>query len=138
VRAVLTLFLVFGALIVTYAVHWARRASVATADASAIFKETGSITATAKRLYAEQSLPDNVRLSHKQREYVDANNGEFQRIYGPAVDDQVARGWQSYLTNRGARSPAPTEAETAQAMEAIISVTVLRHAKMFCESRGIA
>lgn len=137
-RAVLTLFLVFGALIVTYAIHWARRASVAAADASVIFKETGSIAATAKRLYAEQSLPDKVRLSHKQRGYTESNHDEFMRLYGAAVDDQVARGWQSYLAHRGTRNPAPTETEMTQAMETIISVTVLQHAKIFCESRGIA
>lgn len=134
-RAVLTLFLVFGALIVTYAVHWARRASVATADASAIFKETGSIAATAKRLYAEQSLPDKVRLSHKQREFVDANHDEFLRIYDAAIEDEVARGWQSYVASRDSE---PTVSQIEEAQATIISVCILKYGKIFCESRGIA
>lgn len=134
-RALLTLFLVFGAIIVTYVIHWARRASVATADASSIFKETGSITATAKRLYAEQSLPDKVRLSHRQRQFVDANNDEFLRIYDAAIEDEVARGWASYVGSRGAQKP--TEAQIVEAQEIIISVCVLKYGKIFCESRGI-
>lgn len=135
-RALLTLFLVLGAVTVTYVIHWARRASVAAADASAIFKETGSIGATAKRLYAEQSLPDKVRLSHRQRAFVDANNDEFLRIYHSAIEDEVARGWVSYVASRGAQSP--TEAQISEAQATIISVCVLKYGKIFCESRGIA
>lgn len=137
-RAIATLVIVFGAIAVTYLIHWARRASVATSDASAIFKETGSIAATARRLYAEQSLPDKIRLSHRQRAYLDTNHDEFMGLYGAAIDDEAVRGWQSYLAHHRAKSSSPTEAQGNEAMEAIISVSVLKYGKIFCESRDIA
>lgn len=133
-RGVLTLLVVFGAVAVVYALHWARRASSAAADASRIFQETGSITATAKQLYREQALPDQVRLSRRQQEFVALNFAEFQRLYATAIDETAAMQLRKWGADLGRR---PSQEEASQVGQEFFALSSLLHAKIYCTSKGI-
>jgi hypothetical protein len=80
-RALFTLAFIFGAVAVVYTMHWARRASSAVSDASSIFQQTGSVAETARQLYREQSMPNQIRLSHRQREFVGANFADSKGLW---------------------------------------------------------
>jgi len=133
-RALFTLVFVFGAVAVVYAVHWARRASSAVSDASSIFQQTGSIAETARQLYREQSMPEQIRLSRRQREFVTANFADFQRVYGTAVDEDAAahlRKWNSALETK------PTEQEVRRKADEFFALSSLMHGRMYCISKGV-
>lgn len=132
-RALLTLLLVFGSVAVAYIVHWSRRAASAVDDASKIYRETGSITETAKQLYKEQIVPDSMRLSRRQIEFINLNLNEFQTLYGEAIfaaaDDALEK-WKVEHPNTG-----PTEIK--QATEYIVQIISMRHAKLYCAGNGV-
>jgi hypothetical protein len=135
-RAIATLLLVFGAVAVTFLIHWSKRAAVAVADAKAIHRATGSLRQTAKQLYAEQSLPDQFRLSHHQQEFLMANDQDFRAIYGVAMDQHAVALWKKWVEDTRHLKPSPAEGETA--MKKIIFMTTTQHGKLYCENRGIA
>jgi hypothetical protein len=133
-RALLTLAFVFGAVAVVYAMHWARRASSAVSDASSIFQQTGSVAETARQLYREQSMPSQIRLSHRQREFVGANFADFQRVYGIAIDEDAAaylRRWSSSLETK------PSEQEVRRKADEFFALSSLVHGRMYCLSKGV-
>lgn len=135
-RAVATLLLVFGAISVTYLLYWAKRATVAVADANAIFKETGSITRTAKQMLAEQSMPDKYRLSQNQQRFLQANHDDFMVNYHDAIFRQCVTLWEKWEGEQAGRSISNEEAKTAS--DAILFLASVQHAKLYCEIRGIA
>jgi hypothetical protein len=85
-RSLGVLVLVFGSVAVAFAIHWLRRAASAGSDAIQIMKETGSVTETARRLYAQERLPDHVRLSMYQRKFLEDHQAEFLGQYGEAIE----------------------------------------------------
>jgi len=94
-RALVTLLLLFGSVAVAYILYWSWRAASAVDDASTVFRETGSVTETAKRLYGEQITPDADRPSKRQVEIINA----------PAIPDKRDRA----LTHNGGQQNAATE-----------------------------
>jgi hypothetical protein len=128
--------LVFGALAVVYIGYWSRRAISATSEASALFKQTGSIAETARRLYAHEKMPDAYRLSANQRQYVDRHFDEFMEIYRDTIF-----GWhQHFAAEARAKRDADqiTEAELDTAETQILALVVFRFSKEWCEIRGVA
>ena len=133
-RALFTLVFVFVAVAVVYAMHWARRASSAVSDASSIFQQTGSVAETARQLYREQSLPNQIRLSHRQREFVGTNFADFQRVYGVAIDEDAAaclRKWDSSLERK------PSEQEVRRKADEFFALSNLVHGRMYCLSKDV-
>lgn len=135
-RAVVLLLLVFGATIVVYAMHWARRAASATTEASAIFQETGSLTETMRRLYAHESKPGAIRLSAAQTRYIDRNFDEFMQAYATPIRAWTEHFLEKYRADRKA-SPI-SDAELADARAKIALAVTMRFAKEWCDLRGVA
>jgi hypothetical protein len=94
-RALVTLLLVFGSVAVAYILYRSWRAARAVDDASTIFRDTGNVTETAKRLYRKQITPDADRLSKRQVEF----------IYAPAIPDRK----DGAPTHNGGQQDALTE-----------------------------
>jgi hypothetical protein len=134
-RVILTLLIVFGSVTVIYIVHWSRRAASAVDDASKIYRETSSITETAKQLYREQIVPDAVRLSRRQIQFVESNFDDFERLYGPAINAATNDALKRWRERQGEQSCSPTEADNM--MRNFIHIISMRHAKVYCSEKGI-
>lgn len=134
-RGVVMLLLVFGATIVVFIMHWARRAASATAKASEIFNETGSLTETMRRLYAHETKPGAIRLSAAQVRYLDRNFNEFTEAYSTVVSAWTSHFVEKYRADRQNRQ---TESELAEATAQIGTAVTMRLAKEWCEMRGVS
>jgi len=95
VKSVVVLLFIFGCVAVIYAVYRVRRTVNATNGPAAIFKESGNLTETVRRLYAHETTPDAYRMSSSQRDYVRTNLDEFVSLHREdmerLVDDVLAR-----------------------------------------------
>jgi hypothetical protein len=129
------LILVFGSIIVAFAIYWLRRAASAGSDAIQIMNETGSVTETARRLYAQERLPDNVRLSMYQKKFLEDHQSEFLERYGEAIEAKTLSTMADIRLNLGRmpdhlRESAPSEDD--------IRGWILRHyAKEWCDQNGV-
>lgn len=132
-RALVTLIFVFGAVAIAYAIHWSRNAVATVNDASIILKRTGSITQTARQILLERNLPGTMRLSLTQRAYLAANEDEFRRIYGAAIEDQAKTEFAKWHD----RNRDASNLEIEGGVEAAFFVAGAQHARMFCEMRGV-
>jgi hypothetical protein len=125
-KNIVVLVFVFGCVAVIYALHWA----------SAIFKETGSVSETARRLYAHETTPDAIRMSLPQREYVAKNLGEFMDIHRDLIETEAAK-IMADLQQAG-EANAMGAAEIGKMVQSVLTTVAMRYAKSWCELRGIA
>lgn len=136
-RAVLTLLFVFGAIAVVYAIYWARRAASAAADANALYRQTGSWTETAKQLYARQSLPDLIRLSVNQQQYIDQNFNDFMELHAKAAAAQRDLFVARFVEQERAANRPLTGEQRDEIFERAQHFCFAQHAKTYCEVRGV-
>ena len=136
-KSVVMLLFVFGCVAVVYVTHWSRRAVSATKEASVLFKETGSITETIRRLHAHESMPDGVRMSAQQREYVSKNLHEFMGIYRAPIEDTVAQILKEISAGKAAAGEPVRDDEWDQISSSIMTTVSMGYAKSWCELRGV-
>jgi hypothetical protein len=115
-----------------------RRAASATKEAAVIFKDTGSLTETIRRLYAHETTPDGYRMSTRQRSYIQTNFDEFVSIHGEAmqklVDDMLAQ----LRAKKSAAGEPMSEGELTEAEKSARLLVAGHFAKHWCEVRGVA
>jgi CHASE3 domain sensor protein len=109
----------------------------ASKEAVVIFKESGSLTETVRRLYAHERTPDAYRMSSRQRSYILTNFDEFVSIHCEEmqrlVDDMLAD-----LRAKGAAAGNPmSEGELAEAEKSARIRVATHFAKKWCELRGV-
>jgi hypothetical protein len=129
------LILVFGSVAVAFATYWFRRAASAGADAIQIMKETGSVTETARRLHAQERLPDNVRLSMHQKKFLEDHQAEFLEQCGEAIEAKTHSMMADIRLNLDRmpdhlRKSAPSEDD-------IQSWVLQQYAKEWCDRNGV-
>ena len=138
VKSVVVLLFIFGCVAVIYAVYRARRTVNATNGPAAIFKESGNLTETVRRLYAHETTPDAYRMSSSQRDYVRTNLDEFVSLHREdmerLVDDVLAR----FREKKQAAGEPINEGELAKAEKSVRIIMAGRFAKAWCELRGVA
>lgn len=134
-RGVATLVLVFGSIAVAVAIYWLRRAASAGSDAVQMMKETGSITNTARRLYAQERLPDNVRLSLYKKKFIADHQAEFLGRYSEAIEAKT----QSMIADiRLNLDRLPTHMrETAPSEDDVRGWILRQYAKEWCDRNGV-
>jgi hypothetical protein len=137
VKSVVVLLFIFGCVAVIYAVYRARRTVNATNGPAAIFKESGNLTETVRRLYAHETTPDAYRMSSSQRDYVRTNLDEFVSLHREdmerLVDDVLAR----FREKKQAAGEPINEGELAKAEKSVRIIMAGRFAKAWCELRGV-
>ncbi|MEO6382018.1 MAG: hypothetical protein ABIO35_08470 [Nitrobacter sp.] len=134
-RALFVFFLVFGAVAVAYAVHWSRRAVDATIEASTLLQQSGSITETARRLFAHEMTPHEIRLTSAQTAFLDQNIEEFSRVYGALLKTWVEKTVASDAERLAAHDISPSEFKVAQ--DAAIEYYSRKFGKEWCDLCGV-
>jgi hypothetical protein len=132
------LLFVFGCVAVVYAAYWASRALSATKEAAIIFKESGSLTETVRRLYAHETTPDAIRMSSNQRDYVSRNLAEFMEIHRPAIENTVAKIIADLEHSKAAAGAPLAEVDLVELQRLTLTTVAMKYAKGWCELRGIA
>src|SRR5262245_14667711 len=98
-RALVALLLVFGSVAVVYVLYRTRRAARAVDNAPAIFRETGCVTETARRLYRKQITSDADRHSKRQVEIIDApaipDNKDWAPTHNADQQNALAERWNA-------------------------------------------
>jgi hypothetical protein len=84
----------------------------------------------AKRLWER---PWQICIAPTQRAFVVAHQGEFERIYGAAIEAQAR---DEFLKWRS-RNPNASSLDIEGGIQAASFFAAIRHARMFCEMRGV-
>jgi hypothetical protein len=137
-KSVVMLLFVFGCVAVVYAVYWAGRAVSATKEASVIFKESGSLSETVRRLYAHETTPDAYRMSSRQRSYVQTNFDEFVSIHRDNMQKLVDEMLAQLRAKKAAAGEPMSEGELADADNSARILVGSHFAKHWCELQGVA
>ena len=120
------LLFVFGCVAVVYAVYWAGRAVSATKEAAVIFKQSGSLAETVRRLYAHETTPDAYRMSSRQRAYVQTNFDDFVSIYNEDMHRMVGEMLAQLRAKKAAAGEPMSEGELGEA-ESSARILVASH-----------
>jgi len=138
VKSVVVLLFIFGCVAVIYAVYRARRTVNATNGPAAIFKESGNLTETVRRLYAHETTPDAYRMSSSQRDYVRTNLDEFVSLHREDMERLVDHVLARFREKKEAASELIREGELAEAEKSVRILMASLFAKAWCELRGVA
>jgi hypothetical protein len=109
----------------------------ATKEASVLFKETGSVTETIRRLYAHETLPGGVRTSAQQRAYVSKNLSEFMEIYRDPIEDTVARILKEISAGKAVAGESVRDDGWDKIASSVMTTVAMGYAKSWCELRGV-
>lgn len=129
------LVLVFGSIAVAFVIYWFRRAVNASSDAIQIMKETGSVTETARRLYDQERLPDNIRLSIYQKKFLEDHQAEFLGRYSEAIEAKTQSMMADIRLNLD-RMPVHLR-EKAPSEDDVRSWILRQYAKEWCDRNGV-
>src|SRR6267378_8088631 len=113
------LLFVFGCVGVVYAVYRSRRAVNATNEPTVISRDPGSLTETVRRLYADETTPDDYRMSSSQRDYVRTNLDEFVSLHRDEMETMVNDALERFRAMKASAGEQLCEEELAKAEKSV-------------------
>ena len=121
---------------VVYGVYWSMRAVAVAKDAAHVVKKTGSISEAVSFIWQNQRMPDGLRLSAAQQDYVTRN----EAIFFAECGDRMRKLTHLLLEQRIAELGLPediNDPRVAGELKTQMAIAGLRIAKAWCEERGI-
>ena len=123
-------------LAVVYAIYWAKRAAQVSKDAKYVLDHGGSLAEAVAFVKDSQRIPDEIRLSARQNEYVDANFKLFmtenrERIENLTMSIALREATKNNIV-AGEENP-----HFAELVDKLYPIAVIRVGKMWCEERSV-
>ena len=122
--------------IVVYAVYWFNRAVTVAKDAAHVVQKTGSISDAIAFIAQNQRVPDALRLSAAQHEYLTIN----ERSFISECEESMKRLTNALMEQRIIElnlKDDPSDPVFLKEFKIQHSIAGLRVSKLWCEARGI-